>query len=69
MDRMKLWMAQLLVGLVVVVGLGFGLVAMAVALAFGLVISVAVRMAGPQILAEAERRASELRAEAARPVT
>ncbi|NDW60100.1 hypothetical protein G0P98_26895, partial [Yangia sp. PrR004] len=41
---------------------------MGVAMIVGLVITLAVRLAGPQILAEAERRATDLRAEAAHPV-
>lgn len=68
MERIKGWIAEALVALVVVVSFGFGLVAMGAALVVGLVIALAVRLAGPHLLAEAERRASDLRAQAARRV-
>lgn len=68
MDRMKALTAQALMALMVVVGMGMGLVVMGVAMIVGLGISLAIRLVGPQILAEAERGADDLRAEAARPV-
>ncbi|WP_116599939.1 hypothetical protein [Primorskyibacter marinus] len=68
MERMKALIAQALVAGVVAVGMGLGLVVMGVAMIVGLVITLAVRLAGPQILAEAERRATDLRSEAAHPV-
>lgn len=65
MERMKALIAQALVAVVLAVGVGLGLVVMGLAMIVGLVITLAVRLAGPQILAEAERRATDLRAEAA----
>ena len=66
MERIKGWIAEALMALVVVVSFGFGLLALGAALAVGLVIALAVRLAGPHLLAEAERRASDFRAQAAR---
>ncbi|WP_417722039.1 hypothetical protein [Salipiger sp.] len=68
MERMKTWMAGALIAFAVAVGLGLGLVMMGVAMIAGLVVTLAVRLAGPQILAEAERREADRRADAARPV-
>lgn len=68
MTRLKTLMAEVLVALVVVAGFGFGLMAMGFALVVGLVVALAARLAGPQILTEAERRAADLRARSARRV-
>lgn len=68
MERMKAWIAQALVAVVVAVGMGLGILVMGVAMIVGLGITLAVRLASPQILAEAKRRATDLRAEAAHPV-
>ncbi|MEC9198244.1 MAG: hypothetical protein VX378_11640 [Pseudomonadota bacterium] len=68
MKKVKVWMADVLVAIVLVAGFGFGLMAMGGALVLGLMIAVAMRLAGPHLLAEAERRASDLRAQGARRV-
>lgn len=69
MKRMKEWMAEVLIALVVLASFGFGLMAMGFALVVGLVIALAVRLVGPHLLAEAEKRASELREKAMTPTT
>ena len=68
MERIKAWTAEALVAFVVMVSFGFGIFAFGAALLVGGVIALAVRLAGPHLLAEAERRASDLRAQAARHV-
>lgn len=59
MKRIKTWMAEALVALVVVAGFGLGLMAMGAALVMGLMIALALRLAGPHLTARAERRMAE----------
>lgn len=57
MERIKSILASALFGLIVFAGFGFGIMAVGFAIVLGGALALAMRLAGPRIIAEAEHRA------------
>lgn len=70
MERIKTLFARTLIALIVLAGIGFGVMAAGFAIVLGGAAALAIRLAGPGLSAEAERRAGTPRedAEDAEPV-
>lgn len=64
MQRIKSYVASTLIVLVVFAGFGIGIMAVGFAIVLGGAFALAVRLAGPSLIIEAERRAEEMREEA-----
>ena len=58
MERINSALASALIGIAVLAGFGIGIIALGFAIILGGVITVALRLAGPRIVATAERRAA-----------
>lgn len=67
MERIKSLVASALIALVLLAGFGFGIMAIGFAIVLGGAFAVALRLAGPRLLAEAQRRAGEARTDQAAP--
>lgn len=65
MERMKSYLASALIALIVFAGFGFGIMAVGFAIVIGGVLALALRLAGPSLMAKAEKRAAEVREKAA----
>ena len=65
MERIKSFIASTLIALIVFVGLGFGIMAAGFAIVLGAAFALALRLAGPSLVAKAEKRAEEMQDEAA----
>ncbi|WP_424990582.1 hypothetical protein [Fluviibacterium sp. S390] len=64
MQRIKSLLASTLLALIVFAGFGFGIMAIGFAIVLGGALALALRLAGPRILTEAEKRADTARDEA-----
>ena len=64
MQRIKSYVASTLIVLIVFAGFGIGIMAVGFAIVLGGAFALAVRLAGPSLIIEAERRAEEMREEA-----
>lgn len=71
MERIKSFVASTLIALIVFAGFGFGIMAVGFAIVLGGAFALALRLAGPRLMAEAERRAAEVRSDTdeAKPAT
>ena len=65
MERIKTFLASALVGLVVFAGFGFGIMAIGFAIVLGATLALAMRLAGPRIIAEARKQAGPVQGAAA----
>lgn len=65
MERIKSLLASTLIALVVFAGFGFGIMAVGFAIVLGGAFALALRLAGPGLIAEAEKRAAAMREEPA----
>jgi len=63
MERIKSFAASVLIALIMFAGFGFGIMAIGFAIVLGGAFALALRLAGPRLMAEAEKRASEAHAE------
>lgn len=63
MERIKSFLASALFALIVIAGLGFGIMAIGFAIVLGGAFALAMRLAGPRIVAEAKKRANPARDE------
>ena len=57
MERIKSLLASALVAVILFAGFGFGIMAVGFAIVLGGAYALALRLAGPRIIAEAEKRA------------
>ncbi|WP_138923687.1 hypothetical protein [Sulfitobacter sp. BSw21498] len=57
MERVKSILASILLAVIVFAGFGFGVIAIGFAIVLGGAFALALRLAAPRILAEAEKRA------------
>ena len=64
MERIKNFVASALIALIVFAGFGFGIMAIGFAIVLGGAFALALRLAGPRIVAEAEKRAAQEHPEA-----
>lgn len=65
MERIKSFITSALITLIVVAGLGFGIMAVGFAIVLGGAFALALRLAGPSLIKEAETRADDLRSDPA----
>lgn len=65
MERIKSFVASALIALIVFAGFGFGIMAVGFAIVLGGTFALALRLAGPSLMAEAEKRAAEVRVDTA----
>ena len=65
MERIKSFVASTLIALIVFAGFGFGIMAVGFAIVLGGAFALALRLAGPSLMAEAEKRAAEMRSDEA----
>lgn len=63
MKRIKSILASALMGLVVLAGFGFGIMAVGFAIIIGGAFALALRLAGPRLMAEAEKRTQSMQDE------
>lgn len=63
MQRIKSFLARAVLAVIVFAGFGFGIVAVGFAIVLGGAFMLALHLAGPRIVAEAERRAETARDE------
>lgn len=63
MERIRSFFASALIGLVVLAGFGFGIMAVGFAIVVGGAFALALRLAGPRLMAEAEKRAQTMQDE------
>ncbi len=61
MERIKSSIASILIALIMFAGFGIGIMAMGIAIVLGGAFALALRLAGPSLLAKAEKRAEEAR--------
>ena len=64
MERIKNFVASALMALIVLAGFGFGILAVGFAIVLGAGFALALRLAGPRLAAQAERRAAQEHPEA-----
>ncbi|MEX5516615.1 hypothetical protein [Pseudophaeobacter sp. 1A09344] len=65
MERIKSFLASALIALIVFAGFGFGIMAVGFAIVLGGAFALALRLAGPRLMEEAEKRAAEVRVDTA----
>ena len=63
MERIKSILTSTLMGLVVLAGFGVGIMAVGFAIVIGGAFALALRLAGPRLMAEAEKRARSMQKE------
>ena len=65
MERIKSFIARTLIALIVSAGFGFGILAVGFAIVLGGAFALALRLAGPRLIAGVEARGQEVRESAA----
>ncbi len=60
MERIKSFVTSALIALIVFAGFGFGIMAVGFAIILGTAFALALRLAGPSLMAAAEKRAAEM---------
>ena len=63
MVRIKSFIASALIALIVFAGFGIGIMALGFALVLGAAFALALRLAGPSLIAKVEKRAEEMQDE------
>lgn len=67
MERIRNFVASALMALIVLAGFGFGILAVGFAIVLGAGFALALRLAGPRLAAQAERRAAPAQSETPEP--